>query len=384
MDTEALQYLKTLCSEPPKRCLAGSDWSGACQNLQVSRGLCPAHYAQRKNKPNEKLKPLRRYISETKDAKCRAGEAWGGSCEKKHMALGLCSGHYQQQAAGYALRELYFDSSPKGSLEKALREIVSTQPWPEVCIRWQGAPDRFGYGYLSVGGVQSSAHRWSYALAHAAGKLPDTDVIIRHLCGNGSKGCVNPRHLTSGTQVDNAQDRVRHDIEENERTLDIELQHAPFKAAGQQVSWVCHVEGCERTVRGRNLCSTHLRRSNLGKALSVPIQSKAASGAPLAWLQGIVDRPRSECAEFPFFCHGGYGRVAFEGRQRGAHRVAYVLRCGEIPEVTPVINHLCNNRKCCNPEHLEATTAADNIRYAVSQGRSGAQRKKNKRLLDAT
>jgi hypothetical protein len=55
----------------------------------------------------------------------------------------------------------------------------------------------------------------------------------------------------------------------------------------------------------------------------------------------------------------GYGRLS-----RGlAHRIVYRLLVGPIPEGL-VIDHLCRNRKCCNPSHLEPVTAAENTRRA--------------------
>lgn len=58
---------------------------------------------------------------------------------------------------------------------------------------------------------------------------------------------------------------------------------------------------------------------------------------------------------------GGYGLFAMQGKREGAHRVSYGLHKGPIPPGL-VIDHLCRVRGCVNPAHLEAVTAAENLR----------------------
>lgn len=66
----------------------------------------------------------------------------------------------------------------------------------------------------------------------------------------------------------------------------------------------------------------------------------------------------------------GYGKVAVTiapGRQqtRHAHRVVYERLRGPIPEGL-VLDHLCRNRACCNPDHLEPVTNWENLRRGES------------------
>lgn len=65
----------------------------------------------------------------------------------------------------------------------------------------------------------------------------------------------------------------------------------------------------------------------------------------------------------------GYGRMAYEDqRSARVHRVTYGLFRGYVLE-SQVVDHLCRNRLCCNPWHLEAITQSANTqRGARAEG----------------
>lgn len=64
----------------------------------------------------------------------------------------------------------------------------------------------------------------------------------------------------------------------------------------------------------------------------------------------------------------GYG-LFWDGKKKViSHRMAYSLIKGKIPDGLQV-QHLCNNRRCCNPYHLELGDNTKNVRYKVKCGR---------------
>lgn len=75
----------------------------------------------------------------------------------------------------------------------------------------------------------------------------------------------------------------------------------------------------------------------------------------------------------------GYGMVAV-GRttngtpvRRHAHRVMYVLMVGPVPEGM-TLDHLCRNRRCVNPAHLEPVSNAENVLRGYSPPANNARK----------
>ncbi len=98
------------------------------------------------------------------------------------------------------------------------------------------------------------------------------------------------------------------------------------------------------------------------------------AGEPHRFLRGHATRTKSVsvddryvidkngCWNWDVCDNLGYGR-ATDGKHRSvkAHRLMYERLVGPIPEGL-VIDHLCRNRTCVNPDHLEPVTQSENVR----------------------
>jgi hypothetical protein len=123
----------------------------------------------------------------------------------------------------------------------------------------------------------------------------------------------------------------------------------------------------DRPVAGRRVLYSALERREIPRAFIARFHAKYKTDAA-CWLWHAGKYPH------------GYGMVNLgrkaDGRQHTeyAHRVAYVLAKGDIPN-GQVVMHTCDVRACVNPDHLVLGTQTDNIRDAVDKGRYKGPRK---------
>lgn len=68
-----------------------------------------------------------------------------------------------------------------------------------------------------------------------------------------------------------------------------------------------------------------------------------------------------------------YGRIYVDGKVTGAHRAAWAVTFGPIPDGMHVL-HKCDNSRCVNPRHLFLGTHRDNMRDMIAKGRAGLRR----------
>ena len=81
-----------------------------------------------------------------------------------------------------------------------------------------------------------------------------------------------------------------------------------------------------------------------------------------------------DCWEWQGATASGYGRIYFNGKYDGAHRVSLLLSGVDIPSGMCVL-HTCDNKLCVNPDHLRIGSQSDNIKDMYEKGRQSFENK---------
>lgn len=127
----------------------------------------------------------------------------------------------------------------------------------------------------------------------------------------------------------------------------------------------CSAYKCNEVVVARGWCDRHYKRwqrSLKPKAIkATPVERAIAN----FWQRVDKDGPNG-CWIWTGSIRHGYGLLRIGQHQVMAHRFSYMLNVGMVPQ-SFVIDHLCCNKQCVNPDHLEPVTNQENIQRAVDR-----------------
>jgi hypothetical protein len=208
------------------------------------------------------------------------------------------------------------DQSNEGILQRIKNKCIIKD---NDCWTWTGATNNKGRPQCSIKNKNGLAYRHAYQAYH--NKSLSSEVYLCHFCDNPL--CCNPEHLFEG---DNQLNQL--DYASKFETTIVERSSKMCPSG---------LDGIERL---------HWYRDN-------------------ACI--IVDNCWTWVREIG---KDGYGRVKYKGKKLMIHRFAWEVANNKTIQDKSVIRHSCNNKACCNPEHLVEGSRSENARDANSYSRS--------------
>jgi hypothetical protein len=264
------------------------------------------------------------------------------------------------------------------------------QHLPDKCSIWKQATDQGGYGQAFFNGILYPAHRLSHVVHTGATPEDMEGKVVMHLCHNPQ--CVNPFHLSLGTQQQNMSDcanagRLSSAIRSTPELADDVVRQIIASASTMTIEQRMETFNVGRKVIYRIDKGISYKRIPRPVGWTPPEYQKATPRKFPGWnavtFKKSFEKIEKRCTpsrEHHFkgtscllpkkqWTNGASLVVRVNNKQYRAYVIACMFRwqC-ERPE-GKVVCHLCDTKNCCRPEHLEFGTQKKNCEDTVKMGR---------------
>ena len=170
------------------------------------------------------------------------------------------------------------------------------------------------------------------------------------------EGCGKPH---------NARGYCRGHLNRFYRTGDVQA-HIPLQE--KRPGALCSVDGCDRPHFAKTYCESHHTRLTRHGDVQANLKFVEKFPTPYEALQART-RTEGDCVIWTGAVDGGgYGVIRAGGKTQKAHRVAWELANGTIPD-GKYIDHTCWTPPCVNVAHLRLATPSQNASHLSSTGR---------------
>lgn len=229
-------------------------------------------------------------------------------------------------------------------------------------------------------------------------------MVIRHLCGK--KLCINPKHLKPGSHRENMNDKIKHgtdsrgeksssstisdeirsQIKCSKRTRgedDYETQKQRAEKFNVSIDIIKHIDrgtsGGYILDRDGNVESesNRIKRLDKNNDRNKIAKERTLSGEDYKQAWQLLETKKTVnsngCWEYTGRMINGYGVMAFLGVKYFVHVLSCMIKNERKRESDEVTRHLCHNKICFNPDHLEFGSKSDNQIDARGNGHKGSK-----------
>ena len=167
----------------------------ACNRHTSGLGYCSMHYQRLKNNGSPHVS---KYEKWHKSEYCNVD-----GCGNKRIVKGMCQKHYLRVKNNGGVKAF----NPRYKRMISWLKAHASHDGDE-CLIWPFSINDRGRGIANINGKSTSAPRIMCMIAH--GEPPTDTHQAAHYCGNGHKGCVNPKHIRWATAKENEFDKRGH------------------------------------------------------------------------------------------------------------------------------------------------------------------------------
>jgi len=298
------------------------------------------------------------------------------------------------------------------STERILQKGTTIDP-ETGCHNWSKSCDSRGYGRIIYDGVEIRCTLFSYMVKHNIRErnLIPKKLIMRHNCPKKNSSCHNPDHIEIGTNQDNSNDMIRdgtvltgeqnpnckitveiatkikhslypkeHDKykTQKERALIFGVKVNIIRAIDNGKAWfhIPNREGEISTTKAESMRKRKREKRKKDKERIFTMEDyekiretlKLKSKLSIENNQGDVEGDCWESLNKPD--NNGYCSVGILGVETKAHQFAAMVSSKRKVLNGEKVRHLCHNKICCNPDHVEIGTDSDNMQDGLRLGTS--------------